>query len=96
MNNSNLKDAVINYTIDMCANNIKVAGIIAILADNDMVSISKIMDKTKINNHMAIQELLNQYEYSDDQRSIIFSTLEYECRTAYILVENYYDNYKRR
>lgn len=95
MTKSNLQEALIDYTIDMCSANIRVTGIIAILEGLDLVGIAKMISKTKVNNYMAVLELMDKYEYSADQRTIVFTTLENGSEVAAMKVKHYYDNYRR-
>lgn len=95
MTKSELQSAAINYTIDKCANNIRVAGIIGILDGLDMEIISIMISKIKNYNNMAIEELLNRYEYSGYQRVVFSTALERESDVAAMVVKHCYDNYRR-
>ena len=95
MTKSELQEAAINYTIDMFASNVRVAGIIGILEGLDIVSISDLLIKTKSNNYMAIKEILNQLGYGDYQSYKVIVELEKESDVATMVVKHCYDNYRR-
>lgn len=95
MNKSELQEAAINYTTDMCVSNVKVAGIIGILEGLDIVSISDLLIKTKSNNYMAIKEILNQLGYGEYQSYKVIMELEKESDVATMMVKHCYDNYRR-
>ena len=60
-----------------------------------MESISTMISKTKNDNYMVIEELLNRYECSEYQRVVFSATLEIESDMAVMTVKHYYDNYRR-
>lgn len=95
MTKSELQEAAINYAIDMCANNIRVAGILGVANELDVVGISKLVSETKINNYMAIQEILNHLECGEYQRAKAIEELERESDVAAMVVKHCYDNYRR-
>lgn len=95
MTKRELQEAAINYTIDMCASIVRVAGIIGILEGLDIVSISDLLIKTKSNNYMAIKEILNQLGYGEYQSYKVIMELEIESDLATMVVKHCYDNYRR-
>lgn len=95
MTKSELQDAAINYTIDMCANNIRAVGLLGILEGLDIVSISDLLIKTKSNNYIAIKEILNQLGYDEYQSYKVIMELEKESDVATMVVKHCYDNYRR-
>ena len=94
MTKSNMYEAVINYAIDICLAAIKVVGINAVLADNDIVEISKLISEVKQHNYNMMNEILDDFEYSQDQRYIVFDLLEAESKISVMLVKKYFDNYR--
>ena len=95
MTKSELQEAAINYTIDMCVSNVRVVGIIGILEGLDIVSISDLLIKTKSNNYIAIKEVLNQLGYGEYQSYKVIMELEKESDVATMVVKHCYDNYRR-
>lgn len=95
MTKSELQEAAINYAIDTCANNIRVAGIIGILKGLDIVNISDLLIKIKSNNYIAIKEILNQLGYGEYQNYKVIMELEIESDVATSVVKHCYDNYRR-
>lgn len=95
MTKSNLQEAVINYAIDMCATAIRVGGINAVIDGDNIVEISKRISEIKQINYDMLEDIMNDYEYSVDQRLIANNTLERESAVAAMSVKHYYDNYRR-
>ena len=95
MTKKELQEAAINYTIDMCSNTIRVAGIIGILEGLDIESISDLLIKIKSDDYMAIKEILNQLGYGEYQSYKVIMELEIESDLATNVVKHCYDNYRR-
>ena len=95
MTKSNLQEAVISYAIDICSNAIRVGGINAVIAGDNIVEISKRISEIKQINYDMLDGFMNDYEYSVDQRLIANNTLERESAVAAMTVKHCYDNYRR-
>lgn len=95
MTKSNLQEAAINYAIDMCSNALRVGGISAIIEGDNIVDIYKRISEIKQINYDMLNGILDDFEYSVDQRLIANNTMERECAVAAMMVKHYYDNYWR-
>lgn len=95
MTKSNLQEIVINYVIDMSATAIMVGGINAVIDGDNIVEISKRISEIKQINYDMLEGIMDDYEYSVDQRIIANNALERESDVAAMSVKHYYDNYRR-
>ena len=95
MNKSELREAVINYAIDICSGAIRVIGIKGILEDNDKEQVAKSIIEVKNYNYDMIYEILDDFNYNLNQRAKVIEVLENESDVAAMTVKHCYDNYRR-